>query len=232
MWQAKKDAGALKRPSLGELFRLEYRTTTIVTTLMMALGYAIAYGANQQMPRIVPGLAEVRVLSRSALEHTVSVVQMFHETGGLVGRILLAYLAVRIAGRRRLLRLFLFPGLVVLPVVFMTVSHRGVQFAEWGIFFVGLTLVGQFSFWGNYLPRVYPTHLRGTGESFAANIGGRMLGTSAAIATTQLANVLPWGASPASKLAYAAGIIGTSAYVLGIIACMWLPEPKREELPE
>jgi len=40
---------------------------------------------------------------------------------------------------------------------------------------------------GNYLPRVYPIHLRGTGESFAANIGGRMIGTSFALLTTTLA---------------------------------------------
>ena len=44
----------------------------------------------------------------------------------------------------------------------------------------GILLVGQFSFWGNYIPRVFPMHLRGTGESFAANIGGRVLGTSMA----------------------------------------------------
>jgi hypothetical protein len=36
----------------------------------------------------------------------------------------------------------------------------------------------------DYLPRVYPTDLRGTGESFAANVGGRMIGTSAALLTT------------------------------------------------
>ena len=48
-------------------------------------------------------------------------------------------------------------------------------------FAVGLMTVAQFSFWGNYLPRVYPTHLRGTGEGFAANVGGRMIGTSAAL---------------------------------------------------
>ena len=40
-----------------------------------------------------------------------------------------------------------------------------------GIFVAGLLTVAQFSFWGNYLPLVYPVHLRGTGESFAANIG-------------------------------------------------------------
>ena len=57
------------------------------------------------------------------------------------------------------------------------------------------------SFWGNYLPRVYPTHLRGTGESFAANVGGRMIGTFGALVTTSLVSVMP-GASPI-KLAYA-----------------------------
>jgi len=40
------------------------------------------------------------------------------------------------------------------------------------------------------------------------------------------------GASPSVKLAYAAAIVGTGAYVIGFVASFWLPEPKREELPE
>jgi hypothetical protein len=59
------------------------------------------------------------------------------------------------------------------------------------MFFAGFCTVAQLSFWGNYLPRVYPVHLRGTGEGFAANVGGRMLGTSAAYVTTHLAVVMP-----------------------------------------
>ena len=39
------------------------------------------------------------------------------------------------------------------------------------IFFVGVATIGQMSFWGNYLPRVYPTHLRGTGAGWAAGFG-------------------------------------------------------------
>ena len=89
----------------------------------------------------------------------------------------------------------------------------------------------QFSFWGNYLPRVYPTYLRGTGESFAANVGGRMIGTMAALVTTQLANSMPGAGAPA-KLAYASAVVGTIAYVIGLTASFWLPEPSREELPE
>jgi len=100
-----------------------------------------------------------------------------------------------------------------------------------GIFFGGLLTVAQFSFWGNYLPRVYPTHLRGTGESFAANIGGRMVGTSAALLTTQFAKLMP-GGSPATNLAYAAAAVAFCVYAIGFISSFWLPEPKRQELPE
>ena len=94
-----------------------------------------------------------------------------------------------------------------------------------------MATIAQFSFWGNYLPRVYPTYLRGTGESFAANVGGRMVGTSAALVTTQLVSVMP-GATLPIRLAYACALVGTAAYIIGITASMWLPEPKQEALPE
>jgi MFS family permease len=231
MWQQKKARGALKRPRFDELLQARFRSTTIVTTVMMAAAYAAAFGAIQQTPRIVPGLAEVRGLPRPAQEQTVSAVQSFQELGGLAGRILLAYLAVRIVSRRRVLRLFQVPGLVLAPIVFLIAATSSLSLLQWGIFLFGITTIGQFSFWGNYLPRVFPTYLRGTGESFAANIGGRMIGTSAALLTTQLANVMP-GASAPFRLAYASAIVGTGAYALGLIASFWLPEPEREELPD
>jgi MFS family permease len=231
IWQAKKQDGTLKRPSIGELFHPQFRTTTIVTTVMMACAYAAAFGAIQQMPRIVPGLAEVRALAPTAREQVISGVQSFQEMGGLAGRLLLAFLAVRIVSRRRLLHIFQLPGLVLLPIVFLLSATGSVALARWGIFVVGLTTIAQFSYWGNYLPRVYPTYLRGTGESFAANVGGRMIGTSAALLTTQLVSVMPGAILPV-RLAYAAALVGTTAYVIGVVASMWLPEPKREELPD
>jgi MFS family permease len=230
-WQAKKRAGTLKRPSFAELFRPEFRTTTIVTTVMMACSFAAAFGAIQQMPRIVPGLFDVQSLPRTAQEQTISAVQSFQEFGGLAGRILLAYLAAVIVARRRLLHVFQVPGLIVLPLVFFGAPSGGLAVAQWGIFLVGLTTIAQFSFWGNYLPRVYPTYLRGTGESFAANVGGRMIGTCAALLTTELVQFMP-GATVPIRLAYASALVGTAAYVIGFIASFWLPEPKQSELPE
>jgi len=58
-----------------------------------------------------------------------------------------------------------------------------------------------------------------------------MIGTCAALLTTQLANVMP-GTTPPIRLAYASAIVGTGAYVIGLVASFSLPEPKREELPE
>jgi hypothetical protein len=78
---------------------------------------------------------------------------------------------------------------------------------------------------------VYPVHLRGTGESFAANVGGRMIGTSAALITTQLVPAMPGQGIPV-QLAYASAIVGTIVYLIGFAAGFWLPEPKREEPAE
>jgi hypothetical protein len=126
---------------------------------------------------------------------------------------------------------FQVPGLFVVPIVFYVAAGGSLDWAKWGIFFAGLFTVAQFSFWGNYLPRVYPTYLRGTGESFAANVGGRMIGTFGAWVTPQLALAMP-GASPAAKLAIAAAAVALVVYLVGFLTSFQLPEPKREGLLE
>ena len=230
-WQQKRAAGTLRRPSIGALFTPELRRTTIVTTLMFAFAYGAAFGAIQQMPRIVPGIEEVRALPQPQIQQTASQVQAYQEFGGLAGRFLLAVLALWIVSRQKLIRVFQLPGLVVMPLVFYYGPTHSLELTKWGMFFAGVFTVGQLSFWGNYLPRVYPTHLRGTGEGFAANIGGRMLGTGFAFVTTTLANYAP-GATPPLRLAFAATVVGTFVYLAGLICSFFLPEPKGEALPE
>jgi MFS family permease len=235
IWQQKKAAGTLKRPSFLELFQPALRQTTIVTALMFACSYGAAFGAIQHLPRIVPGLPEVKELPEDEQQQTVKTVQYWQEGGGLVGRFSLAFLAVYILSRRKLLRIFQIPGLVILPAVFIYAARYDLALLEVGILLVGFLTVAQFSFWGNYLPRVYPLHLRGTGESFAANVGGRMIGTSAALLTTQLATylatVMP-GTAPPHRLAYASAAVGLAAYALGFVLSFWLPEPQQQALPD
>jgi MFS family permease len=235
IWKQKKAAGTLKRPSLWELFQPRLRRTTIVTAMMFACSYGAAFGAIQHLPRIVPGLPQVRELPKDEQQQVVKTVQIWQEVGGMIGRFALAFLAVYVLSRRRLLRIFQIPGLIMLPAVFLYAAVYDLNLLLIGIFVVGFMTVAQFSFWGNYLPLVYPVHLRGTGESFAANVGGRMVGTSAALVTTQLATLLATvmpGSSPPHRLAYAAATVGLSVYVLGLVLSFWLPEPKEGTLAE
>src|SRR5207253_9837687 len=116
-----------------------------------------------------------------------------------------------------------------IPLGWLGIGSLPITNVSLGMMLAGLFTVGQFSFWGNYLPRVYPLHLRGTGESFAANIGGRLIGTSFAFVTSTMAKqaFVP-GSSPAEKMAHAAAIVACFVYVAGSIACFFLPEPKGE----
>lgn len=230
-WKAKKAAGTLKRPSVAALFTPELRRTTIITTIMFACAYGAAFGAIQQMPRIVPGLPGVRTLAPPQQQQTAAGVQAYQEVGGLVGRFALAFVALHIVSRRKVIRLFQIPGLVVVPLVFFYAANTSLTLTQWGMFLAGFFTVAQFSFWGNYLPRVYPTHLRGTGEGFAANIGGRMLGTGFAFVTTQLVNVMP-GTTPQMRLAYASAAVALFVYGVGLFCSALLPEPKGDRLPE
>jgi MFS family permease len=232
IWREKKASGTLRRPNIADLFAPQFRRTTIVTTIMFACSFGAAFGAIQQMPQqIAPGLSDVRTLPPAARQQAVAAVQSFQEFGGLAGRVLLAFLAVRIVSRRSLLWVFQIPGLVIVPIVFFVAPHEPLAWAKWGIFAAGLCTVAQFSFWGNYMPKVFPTYLRGTGESFAANVGGRMIGTSAALLTTTLAGSMP-GGSPSQQMAYAAAGVALLVYAIGTTASFWLPEPERDGLLE
>lgn len=165
---------------------------------------------------------------RLYVQEVSSTAGKIQEIGGLVGRFLLAYLAVNIICRRRLLWCFVIPGLLVAPVVFAFAATTHLNWLYIGIFLVGLFTVAQFSFWGNYLPRVYPLHLRGTGESFAANVGGRILGTSAVLLTTAIEGLFPATQDPAQAavhLAYAAAVVAGLLYAMNLILSFFLPQP-------
>lgn len=255
VWQKKRESGTLKRASIAQLFSPELRRATILTTFVFASSYGIAFGALQQLPQILPGHADVKAVAdkaeakvkeaagdkavpppklkaarAKATEDIVSNVQSYQEIGGMVGRILLAVLALYVVSRRTLLRIFQLPALVMITGLFWYISTHlgevgslaGIQFA---VFCAGLLTVAQFSFWGNYIPLVFPMHLRGTGESFAANIGGRVIGTAAAFITITLSESKP--PDPAKIALMGAYVAGAYALV-GTILTQWLPEPPKE----
>ncbi len=151
--------------------------------------------------------------------------QLWQEIGGLAGRIALALLVVLAVARGTLLRIFLVPGLIAVPLTYFGLYASGGQALNWGIAACGLLIVAQFSYFGEFLPKVFPLHLRGTGGSFATNVGGRMIGTSAAFLTTNIVAPMVPGNSTFDKVAFAAGIVGTSVFLIALLLSFLLPTP-------
>jgi MFS family permease len=179
-------------------------------------------------------LKKIGKINKEEIQPRREHVQFMQELGGLVGRILLALALVYIASKRLLLWLFQVPGLLIIPVVWWWVFPNQAEYFTLGVFLAGACIVAQFSYFGEYLPKVFPVHLRGTGGAFATNVGGRMIGTSAAFLTTGVIAPLltGWtGGGPVTpeKVAYAAGVTGLLVFTVGFLVSFFLPEPPQKE---
>ena len=276
VWQEKRAAGTLKRPSFAALFAPELRRVTVVTAILSACAYGIAFGALQvTVARVTPGMPELKpqaaalaplrkeaealntqlnalapadparkditaqikanFVQQKPVNDVVKAMsdklQFRQEMGGLAGRILLAVLLIAGMSRVALLKVFQIPALAVLPLTYFVFFEKGGELFLWSYFFCGLLTVAQFSYFGEYLPKVFPLHLRGTGGSFATNIGGRMIGTSmATLNTSWLAPMLAGGAAAVKPVhvALAAGYIATAMAVIAFMVGFFLPEPKEQ----
>ncbi len=156
-------------------------------------------------------------------------VQLHQELGGLVGRIILAVLLIVGISRVKLLKIFQIPAMVLLPLTYFKLFEQGGQAFLWAYAICGLLTVAQFSYFGEYLPKVFPLHLRGTGESFAANIGGRVIGTSMAWVFFHFSATPPPGQPNPVLMTNTAAIIALVMGVVGILLTFFLPEPLPED---
>ena len=164
--------------------------------------------------------------AKDTQEQRKSSIQLWQELGGLTGRVLLAIL-VTLLPARLLLRVFVVPGIILFPLTYTQLVTGDYAVFAAAIFFCGLLTVAQFSYLSELLPKLFPLHLRGTGGSFATNVGGRMIGTMAATLNTGVI-AGAFGGGP-SGVAMGAAIIGGSVYLIAFIASFFLPDAPMEE---
>jgi hypothetical protein len=178
-------------------------------------------------------LKKIGKINKDEIQPRREHLQFMQELGGLMGRIVLALALLAIASKRLLLWLFQVPGLFIIPIVWFWVFQNQPGYFTMGVFLAGACIVGQFSYFGDYLPKVFPVHLRGTGGAFATNVGGRMIGTSAAFLTTGFMAPLLSGTGPVTpdKVAFAAGVTGLLVFGLGFLVSFFLPQPPSEKMP-
>lgn len=200
------------------IFAPDLRRNTIVGVLISAAmmigswgGIALLPSWVQQMVRAAGGTPLVGV-------KTISIIFMLMMVGAVIGYLSLMYLTDAV-GRRMSYFLFCLGSLVASLYLFMVV--RDIHTVTWFSVVYGYFVVGGFGTFAAYLPELFPTRVRASGQGFCWNfarsvtaigplVGGLLVGT--------------FGSFPAAAASTAA------FYVIGLVAIWFGPETRNVPL--
>ena len=196
-----------RRPGLGAIFGRQTRSTTILASLLAFGVIGVGGAIVNWLPTF---MKTVRDLSPSASGYYVFLV-----TGGsFFGFLTAAYLADTL-GRRRTFQLFLVCSWLV------TVGYMFLPLSGWGLILMGVPFgfftIGNYASLGPFFTELFPTAIRGSGQSFAYNFGK----AAGALAVTCIGILAQW-----ISLAEAIGLIALVGYSIAIVATLLLPETK------
>jgi MFS family permease len=154
-----------------------------------------------------------------------SQVQIWSALGAVVGTILAALLA-DFLGRRVTYMLLCLGSLAVVPTLFLGSAHFDTRFLV-TVFLAGGITAAFYGWLPLYLPELFPTRVRATGQGFGFNFG-RII---AAIGALQLGNLkalfAPWDWKDAHVYSLLACV-----YALGAVLIWLAPETRGKPLPE
>ena len=157
--------------------------------------------------------------------------QIWLAMGAMVGTILAAMCGDWL-GRRVTYCLLCVLSLISAIIFFQTHNAYGTSFLIWA-FIAGACTASFYGWLPLYLPELFATKVRATGQGFSFNFG-RIL---AAIGTLQMSALLPYFAETSTR----AGIKGgypvicsyiSAIYFLGMVIIWFAPETKGKPLPE
>src|SRR5262249_50264152 len=111
---------------------------------------------QEKLKQFNANLKQIGIINKKEVQPRREEVQFMQELGGLAGRILLAVALVVIASMRLLLWLFQVPGLLIIPLVWFWMFQNHPEQFTMGVFLAGACIVAQFSYFGEYLPKVFP----------------------------------------------------------------------------
>ena len=212
-----KDAVKEKAPQpVREIFCSNLLTTALLAIAFASVALIGTWGSVQWLPLWADQLTGGKQFSAKAATQLVSAL------GAVIGCIIGALVAGR-AGRRPT-----YFGLCILSLGLCAFLFRSVnQYGPLFLTLVGLVGATTAAFYGwlpLYLPELFPTRVRATGQGVCFNFG-RLLAAVGAITQGQL--VATYGGSYAK-----AGATVTLVYILGAVLIWFAPETKGRPLPE
>lgn len=155
--------------------------------------------------------------------------QMVTSAGAIVGTMLAALMGDWI-GRRPTYALFCLASIGSVLLFYLSNTAYGPWLLTTG-FIAGLCTASFYGWLPLYLPELFPTAVRATGQGFGFNLGR----VFAAIGTLQMSNLtalLAGAGTPAATAIPKACSLLSAMYLVGLVLIWFAPETKGQPLPE
>jgi MFS transporter, SHS family, sialic acid transporter len=207
---------------LREIFQGRLVKHTLLGILFASIALIGTWGSVQWIPTWVDQLTGGKVPGAK------SVAQMSSAFGAIVGSLLGPLVGGKI-GRRPA-----FFGLCLCSLVICQVLFRGFHEYTAGliatIFLTGMFTAAFYGWFPLYLPELFPTRVRATGQGVSYNTG-RVFAAFGAIFAGQLVTYFAKHSVGAGSSYASMGTVITMIYLLGLISIWFAPETKGKPLP-
>jgi len=201
-----------QRSSLLDLFVPAYRRSTIVGSLLSTVGLLGTWGAFLWLPAYVDQLAQGTAFESVARSRVAEYQAYGQIIGGFMGGVIAGLL-----GNKFSWCLLCVTAWASVVSLFGFNSSYGTQMLWMGAF-AGLFVTAFFGWLPKFLPELYPTRIRATGQGFSFNIG-RVLAGIGVLFTGSLVDY--FGGN------YSKGVMITaSVYLLGLIVILFAPNTR------
>jgi len=201
---------------LAEVFGRNLWKTTLLAIVFSSVALIGTWGSVQWLPLWADKMAG------KTLPQVKGITMFTMSAGAIFGCFVGPWIGARM-GRRPAYFILCLASLISCGVLFRTVTEFNTSFLI-GTFIVGTFTAAFYGWLPLYLPELFPTRARATGQGLSYN-SGRILAAVGAITQGQL--VTHYGGSYAK-----AGAVVTLVYLLGM-GLIWLaPETKGKPLPE
>jgi MFS family permease len=211
-----------RKPRVREVFSGGLGRLTVLAILICGVPLLATWGAVQQIPMWTVRMNEER--PGGPVELAKEKVQIGAALGACVGTVIAAVLAGRF-GRRVTYVLLCLLSLASTGAIFWRAQDIGPPFYL-QVFIAGVTTASFYGWIPLYLPELFPTRIRATGQGLAYNFGRIFAGVGTILFHGPLAEL-----QSGSNLASTLGIVSL-IYFLGLALIFLAPETHGKPLPE
>lgn len=215
-WIKARERG--ERPDLRQLFEPTLRKNTIMACILSSIAVIGTWGVFQ----LIPTWVKTSLISGSAAREG-ALAALWMSFGQILGSFL-GGPAADWLGRRWSYTLFCIASLVSALLVFQTVDAFGMRLLVLSAL-AGVFTTSFFGWLPLFLPELFPTRIRSTGEGISFNIGRVLSAAAILLGFGQLDRV--FGGSFVR-----AGSTMAFVYLLGVILIWFVPETKGSKLPD